>query len=112
MQSTLEAVRREALRRGAAHVRRVVLRIGALSGVEPEALRFAFAELTPGGIAEGAELEIEHLPALARCPECTQVFPADRAGICLCPHCGAMSGDLRQGRELELQRIEFTTPTP
>ena len=39
-------------------------------------------------------------------------FPADRGGICLCPHCGALSGDLRQGRELELQRIEFTAPTP
>ena len=38
------------------------LRIGALSGVVPEALEFAFEALRPGTLAEKAELAIESVP--------------------------------------------------
>lgn len=111
MESTLAAVRREALARQAAHVDRIVLRIGVLSGVEPEALRFAFEACSPGTLAEGAEFDIERVPATAHCATCDRDFPAGRGFICCCPGCGNYSGDLRSGRELELRRIEFT-PSP
>ena len=48
-----------ARRAGAGDIRRVVLRVGALSGVEPDALRFAFESLAPGTPAAGAALELE-----------------------------------------------------
>ncbi len=112
MESTLAAVRREAEARHAAHVDRIVLRIGVLSGVEPEALRFAFEACSPGTLAAGAELDIESVPALAYCPTCACEFAAGRGFICRCPGCGNYSGDLRSGRELELRRIEFTPITP
>jgi hydrogenase nickel incorporation protein HypA/HybF len=112
MESTLATVRREALARGAAHVDRIVLRIGVLAGVEPEALRFAFAACSPGTLAEGAELAIETVPALAHCAGCGRDFAAGLGHICRCPACGDFSGDLRSGRELELRRIEFTPATP
>ena len=112
MESTLAAVRREALARNAAHVDRIVVRIGVLSGVEPDALRFAFEACAPGTLAEGAELDIESVPALAHCATCDRDFAAGRGFICCCPGCGNFSGDLRSGRELELRRIEFTPTTP
>jgi len=108
MEATLAAVRREAAARSAAHVERITLRIGVLSGVEPEALRFAFAACTPGTIAEGAGLEIETVPAVAHCHTCDRDFAAGRGFICRCPDCQNLSGYLRAGRELELRRIEFT----
>jgi len=112
IESTLAVVRREAEARRAARVDRLVLRIGVLAGVEPDALRFAFEACTPGTIAEGAELQIETVPALAHCRACTRDFPAGRGILCQCPACGAFSGDLRGGRELELRRIEFTPLAP
>lgn len=111
MESTLAAVRREALARQAAHVDRIVLRIGVLSGVEPDALRFAFAACAPGTLAAGAELAIETVPALAFCAACRREFAAGADLICRCPGCGNLSAELRSGRELELRRIEFTPAT-
>lgn len=61
MQTALEAACDEARRAGAVGVRRIVLRVGAESGVVPEALRFAFEALAVGTLADGATLDIEEL---------------------------------------------------
>jgi hydrogenase nickel incorporation protein HypA/HybF len=113
IESALDVIRREAVSRGAARVTRVVLRVGALSGAEPEALRFAFAACSPGGIADGAELEIDFVPARAHCRDCAEDFTVGSGFIFQCPRCAALSGDVRSGRELELARLEFTSsPAP
>jgi hydrogenase nickel incorporation protein HypA/HybF len=108
MESTLDVVRRQAEQHRASRVHRIVLRIGALSGVEPEALRFAFDAVTRGTLADGAELAIEAVPARAHCAACARDFAAGPGFIFACPDCGQLSGDLRQGRELELVRLEMT----
>lgn len=110
IESALTVIRREAHAHGASRVDRVVMRIGAISGVEPEALRFAFEAVTPGGIAEGAALEIELVPARVHCRACAADFTVENGFIFACPRCQALSGDVRSGRELELARLEFTTP--
>lgn len=111
VESAMETVLRHAAERRAAQVNRVVLRIGSLAGVEPEALRFAFDVVTRGTIAEGAELEIEAVEAESFCAECRQTFTPEGGVVFICPRCGSLSGELRHGRELELARIELT-PTP
>jgi len=50
----------EAEKAGARRVVSLRLRIGMLSGVMPEALRFAFDALAAGSIAEGAEIPTDH----------------------------------------------------
>ncbi len=107
IESALDVVRREAARHGAAAVHRVVLRVGAVSGAEPEALRFAFEAVSPGTVAAGAELEIELVPARAHCAACADDFTVEHGFLFSCPRCSALSGDLRAGRELELARLEF-----
>lgn len=114
MESALAVIGREAAAHGAARVVRVVMRIGAISGVESEALRFAFEALSPGTVADGAELVIEHAPAIAHCAECDGDFTIEGGFIFECPECHALSGDVRSGRELELVRLELiesTTPS-
>ncbi len=108
MESTLEVVLRQAGEHRASRVHRIVLRIGALAGVEPESLRFAFDAVTRGTLAAGAELAIEAVPARAYCSGCAQDFGVERGFIFTCPACGQLSGELRQGRELELIRLEMT----
>ncbi|MBA4138275.1 MAG: hydrogenase maturation nickel metallochaperone HypA [Opitutus sp.] len=112
IESALDVIRREAAKNSAAHVERVVMRIGAISGVEPDALRFAFEACSPGTVAAGAELEIQLVPARAHCAACAEEFVIASGYLFECPRCSAFSGDVRSGRELELARLIFTTTSP
>jgi hydrogenase nickel incorporation protein HypA/HybF len=105
MESALNQALREARKAGAARVHEIRLRIGALSGVVPDALRFAFEALTPGTSAEGAVLAIEEVPARFWCAACRREFVSPN--FCAeCPDCGLPSAELRAGRELELCSME------
>jgi len=108
MESALGAVLREARARGAVRVHRIVLRIGALSGVEPEALRFAFEVVAHDTLAAAATLDIENVPARAHCATCHEEFGVETGFIFTCPRCGQLCGDIRSGRELELSHLEMS----
>ena len=108
MESTLDAVMKAARENGARRVHRIVLRVGALSGAEPAALRFAFGIAARGTPAEDAVLDIDAVPARARCGDCGIEFEAGADFITECPQCRRLCGDLRQGRELELTRLEMS----
>jgi hydrogenase nickel incorporation protein HypA/HybF len=108
MESAIAAVLRQAREHHATRVHRIVLRIGALSGVDPDALRFAFDVVTQGTAAEGAELAVDAVPARARCTACAEDFDVSGGFIFSCPRCSRLSGEIRQGRELELSRLEMS----
>ena len=108
MESAMALVSQHALAAGAQRVTRVVVRVGGLAGVEPEALRFAFAEVARGTLADGAEFEIEAVPVVVDGHGCQCGFTVDTGGyIFVCPDCGDLCGEIRSGRELELGRIEM-----
>lgn len=107
MQNTLEIALHHAAQQGASRIHQITLRVGDLSGVEPEALQFAFDVIVQGTLAEQATLTIDRVPARCYCPQCHQEFqPTD--WIYACPHCEQVSADLRQGRELELASMEIS----
>jgi hydrogenase nickel incorporation protein HypA/HybF len=106
MDSALSAVLERAREAGARRVYVLRLRIGALSGVVPEALQFAFEALTPGTLAEGAELAVERVPARFWCATCVREFAADDA-FAECPGCHVPSAELRAGREMEIASLEI-----
>lgn len=105
MQSALEDAERHARANGCSAIHVLHLRVGAMSGVVPEALEFAFVALKTGTLAAEARLVIERVPALATCRKCGREFTLEEA-VFPCPHCESWESDLRQGRELELARIE------
>lgn len=107
MQSALELAEQKARASGATLIHRVGIRIGALSGVVPDALRFAFEGLKPGTVAESAVLEIEEVPAVAWCPVCAAEFEVKDLNY-ECPRCHRPSGELRKGRELDLALLEIS----
>ncbi|WP_145106856.1 hydrogenase maturation nickel metallochaperone HypA [Cereibacter sediminicola] len=92
---------------GFASVRVLRLEIGRFAGVEPAALTFAFDVVMRGGPAEGARLEITHLPGRAMCYDCAEeVEIADRFDPC--PRCGGgklmpISGDEMRIKDMEVQ---------
>lgn len=88
-------------------VRAVVLEIGRLAAVEPDAMRFCFEAVTSGSIAEGARLEIIESAGQGRCATCTHDFPL-AALYEACPSCGSYdvrvtSGDGMRVKELEVE---------
>ena len=108
MESAISAALKQARERGAGRVHRIVIRVGTLSGVEPDALRFAFDIAANGTPADGAILVIETVPARAWCAGCGLEFEAASGFIFACPRCSRLSGELRRGRELELSQVEMS----
>ena len=107
MQNALEIALDRAGREGATRIRQIKMRVGALSGVVPEALEFAFEVVARGTMAEGARLDIDQIPVLCFCPACSLEFqPVDLC--CECPRCSQPSAEIRGGRELELASLEVT----
>jgi hydrogenase nickel incorporation protein HypA/HybF len=106
MEGALSMALDQAQRAGAVRVHVIRLRIGALSGVVPDALEFAFEALASGTLAEGAKLAIEQVPARFWCATCTREFQSDDM-FAECPECHSLSGELRAGREMELASLEI-----
>ena len=80
-----------------ARVRSVLLRIGVLSGVVPQALHFAYDVATADTPLAGSTLLIEDLPVVINCPTCGR---QELAGIrdFTCPVCGEPCGDVVGGK--------------
>lgn len=106
MESALSAVLKKAREAGATRVHGIRLRIGALSGVVPEALEFAFQALAPETPAADARLIIENVPARFWCRLCQREFQADDL-FAECPDCHNASMELRSGREMEIASMEI-----
>ncbi|GAA4389821.1 hydrogenase maturation nickel metallochaperone HypA/HybF [Tsukamurella soli] len=89
---------------GGSRVTVVRLRIGRLSGVEPDSLRFCFGLVTDGTPLDGAELVIEEPGGRLHCEDCGRDIARDDP-ILLCP-CGSADVRVVSGRELQLISVE------
>jgi hydrogenase nickel incorporation protein HypA/HybF len=106
-QALIERVEREALARAAVAVHRLRVRIGPLSGVEPELLATAYGHLRAGTLCADAELELVGEDVVWRCEACG-VSLAAGFDLC-CAHCG-LPARLAGGDALVLERIELEVP--
>jgi len=88
-----------------ARVTRVVLEVGALCCVEPEAVRFSFEVCARGTCAEGAALECVEARGLARCRACRRSVEVE-GPVASCP-CGGLDLEIVQGDRLLLKAVEL-----
>lgn len=106
-QGLIGEVERIAATHGARGVDRVVVRIGALAGVEGGLLERAYSVARAGTVAGNATLEIEHGPLKVWCPAC-RVETEARADKVLCGRCGDWKVRVVEGEELLLVRLELS----
>jgi hydrogenase nickel incorporation protein HypA/HybF len=93
-----------AARSGNAPVRRLVLEIGKLSTVLPDAVRFCFDVATEGTPLAGAMLEIVEVPGKARCRACDGAVVLERpVGRCTC---GAFDLEWLSGMDVRILEME------
>ena len=91
---------------GAKKVTRVVVRLGKLSSIIPEALDFAWQSARADTVAKHARLEIEVIPARAKCSTHGEVLLDLQRGI-RCPICDLPTPQIIAGEELELDSLEL-----
>ncbi len=103
-QSMLAIVLEEAGTHGLKSLSRIHIKVGELTAVVPEALEFCFGVIAEGTPAEGAFLEIELVPAQARCNACARGFRF-QGPLPTCPNCGG-PGVITGGEELLVEFIE------
>lgn len=104
--SILEAVLAEATRHSGSRPRRVGIKIGELSAVDPDSLRFCFGILTQGTELETLELEIETCPRRHFCGDCNREFQVNNYDF-HCPSCGEQCSQCVSGEQLELSYLEM-----
>jgi len=107
MQSTLDLAEQQARQSGASTIHSLRMRIGLLSGVVADALRFAFEGLRQNTMAASAVLEIEEVRPACWCAGCQSEFQVNDY-IYECPRCHQLSTDLRHGREMALVSLEIS----
>jgi len=105
--SLLQQMESIARQHNAATIDQVFLKVGPLSGVEPELLRKAYPLAVAGTVAEKAELFIEYGEVIVTCTECGAESPA-KPNRLLCAACGDFRTRLISGDEMILERIELT----
>lgn len=104
----VQLVEATARRERATGVKTIVLEIGRLSCVAPEALKFCFDSVSSGSMAQGSRLEIIDIEGQAHCPVCdkTVVISERYEG---CPLCGTYPLQLIAGTEMRVKEIEVVS---
>jgi hydrogenase nickel incorporation protein HypA/HybF len=104
--SILDAARAEAQLRPSLRLKKIVIRVGDLAGVDPEALNFCFGALVKETDWEPVVLEIERRAHRNRCPRCSGEFEVVNYDT-TCPTCGESMTTFLSGNELELGYLEM-----
>ncbi len=108
VQSLLDIIEEHAQKHGAKSVRKVVVKIGVLSGVEPHLLHVAFDTFKEGTICQEAELQMNIQPIIARCRSCNETNEYPNVQIFFeCRHCGSVDLEIVDGEDMLLMSLEM-----
>ena len=92
-------------------IEKIHLIVGQFTCVEPASLQFAFEVQTRNSFLEGVELAIEETPLIAFCHSCREEYLPEIGRQYACPKCKSPMDDIRSGRELKIDRIEYSSDT-
>lgn len=104
-QELLHIVESAAVEQHFSKVHRLTLEIGDLSGIEPQALRFALTHMAPGTLLEGAEIIFLSVPGSGLCDVCRMKVPIEFLQS-PCPNCGQQPLLDLEGTELRIRDLE------
>ncbi len=108
VEALVTRVEEEARRRGALAVHRLSVRVGALSGVDPDLFRTAYETFRAGTICAEVPLALTLVAASWSCPRCRA--PIARGAVLRCATCDAPARLDDGGDALMLDGIEMEVP--
>ncbi len=102
--SIVEIAENEAKKANANKITELEMDIGTVSGIELDALNFAFESIKPRTMLKNAEIKINTIPAKSKCEDCFSEFETD-AVYALCPECNSYKTKIIQGKEMKVKSI-------
>jgi hydrogenase nickel incorporation protein HypA/HybF len=107
-QNIVDLVTGESARLGRGnHITKVGVKIGDVSGVDVESLRFSFDMIVSDCGLAPLELQVERVPHRRACQKCKTTFEVDVHRFdASCPRCGTMRTEFVSGAELEIAYVE------
>jgi len=106
MSSLFRILQEKAKEQKAKRILAITIRVGALAGVEPDLLTFAFEAFAQGTNAEGAKFIVNKSEMIGRCRSCrNEKFEFDRF-VLTCPRCESLDVEVLGGDELLVERME------
>jgi hydrogenase nickel incorporation protein HypA/HybF len=103
--SMMEIVKHHMIKNGVKRLKKLKIRVGKLTAVEPKSLIFCFEVYIHNSPMEGAILEIEDVPLIGRCSDCKNEFYREKF-FSNCPECNSDVIENISGRELDIISIE------
>jgi len=100
----VELAEKEAKKGGGSVIESIELEIGKLSGVEIEALDFAWPVAVKDTMLANAKRTIISINGKAKCADCGLVFDIENL-FDSCPKCNSYLKDIFQGKELRIKAI-------
>jgi hydrogenase nickel incorporation protein HypA/HybF len=104
-ESLLDIVIENAKKQEAKEIVSVTIKVGKLSGVQPDSLLFAFDALKESTAAANCNLVIEEIPVIGICNICGHEDKYDNF-IFSCNSCGSFEVRMISGEELNIKEIE------
>jgi hydrogenase nickel incorporation protein HypA/HybF len=104
--SMIDQIAEETESRGGLAVEAVHLKLGIFSGVDKEALLFAYELACEGSPLAGSRLVIESIPLVIYCDACQKDRTPPSVYELSCPDCGTPGQKIVTGREIEVASLE------
>jgi hydrogenase nickel incorporation protein HypA/HybF len=105
--SMIDQITEEAESRGGLDVEAVHMKLGIFSGVDKDALQFAYQLACEGSVLEGSRLVIETIPLIIYCASCQKDRTPPSVYQLSCPECGTPGQKIVSGREIEVASLEI-----
>ena len=102
MMEVVKTGEEEARKNKKTKIKTLTLQVGEISSVVPEYIKDCYEAAFKETMLEGAAIEIEVIPAEAKCAECGNVFNIKKTKA-ICPRCGSREAGLITGREFMIK---------
>ncbi|MBU0721211.1 hydrogenase/urease nickel incorporation protein HypA [bacterium] len=106
VQSLLDSCEENAKANDATKVTKVLIKIGVMSGVEPELLKTAFDTFKEKTICEDAEFIMNIQPIVIKCHKCSSESTLKKLEYS-CPKCQSLELDVLDGEDMYLMQLEL-----
>lgn len=106
VQALLNSCEEHAIKNEAEKVTKVVVKIGVMSGVEPDLLKTAFDTFKETTICEEAEFVMNIQSVLIKCHKCLKESTLNKLEYC-CPECQSIDLNIVDGEDMFLMQLEL-----
>jgi hydrogenase nickel incorporation protein HypA/HybF len=106
VQSLLDSCEEHAKQNDSTNVTKVVVKIGVLSGVEPDLLQTAFDTFKEKTVCENAEFIINHQKVVIECMDCNTTSTLEKNEF-FCPKCQSNMVKVIDGEDMYLMSLEL-----